>query len=408
MQHPSRFRQLIASVSITALLAGTWAPLAAAQSAPPAAEGSRPAAPESAQPSPNRPGQAPVAPSPTPAPAPSKRTPGQQGQPPGERPESGDAAPSSTPDEQAPAEAAPTEEERREQARLSFEEGQRAFEAQDYARAYEQFEAAHDRVPSPHAEYWMAASLDLQGGREAEAARAYKTFLSHPGASHVGDDKVTEARQRLDELKGKLPARVTFVTEPSGAQIAVDSVLQKGTTPLTVDLTPGTHRIEATLPGRQRAETELQVQGGDELQQRLLLPEEAPAAPPAAPAPETPPPPAAEPAERSMLPAYITLGLAGAGLATGAVFGAMALSDRGDFNDNPTTAAADRVERNALIADMAFGVAITLGITGIVLLTSSDEEVPQAAKTKRKATPTLAVAPVITPRLGGAAAQLTF
>ncbi|NLE85562.1 MAG: PEGA domain-containing protein [Myxococcales bacterium] len=380
MQHPSRLRQLTASVSITALLLGTWAPLAAAQSAPTPSGETRAA--------PSAPSQAP---SPTPAP-PAAGSP-EQAQPGAE-----DAA------DAGASEGAHSAEEQREAARVAFEAGRAAFDDEDYARAYEQFAAAHERVPSPHAEYWMAASLDLQGGREAEAARAYQKFLAHPGAMHVGEDKVAEARQRLDELKAKLPARITIVTEPSGAQIAVNGVLQSGTSPLMLELPAGPHRIEATLPGRQRAEAELQLQGGDELEQRLLLPEE-PTAAPAPPASE-PPPPALEPSERSMLPAYITLGLAGAGLATGTVFGIQALSARSAYNDDPTASRADRVERNALIADMAFGIAITLGITGIVLLTSSDDA-PQTAKAKKKQ-PTLAVAPVVAPQLGGAAARLTF
>ncbi len=74
-----------------------------------------------------------------------------------------------------------------------------------------------------------------------------------------------------------------------------------------------------------------------------------------------------------MVPAFVTLGIAAAGAAVGTVFGLQALSAKSDFEDNPTTDAADDTERNALIADMAFGVAITLGVTGIVLLTSSDE-----------------------------------
>ncbi len=385
MQHPPRLRQLTTSVSITALLLGTWSPLAAAQSAPTPAGDSRaaPAAPSKA-------------PSPTPAPSAAP-----QGSPEQAHPEAGQDAP----DAQDASEAGPSEEEEREAARVAFEAGRAAFDDEDYARAYEQFAAAHERVPSPHAEYWMAASLDLQGGREAEAARAYQTFLSHPGAAHVGEDKVAEAQQRLDELKANLPAQITVVTDPSGAQIAVNGVLQNGTSPLTLELPAGTHRIEATLPGRQRAETDLQVQGGDELQQRLLLPEE-PAVAPAPPAHE-PPPPALETNERSMLPAYITLGLAGAGLVTGSVFGIQALSARSDFNDDPTAARADRVERNALIADMAFGIAITLGITGIVLLTSGDDA-PQTARAPKKKQPSLAVAPVVAPQLGGAAARLTF
>lgn len=390
MHHRSRLRQLIGSITVAALFTSTWAPFAAAQGSS-AAPGSRSADPKNQEAPTAAPGSA--------APAPGSAAPGS-------------AAPSSAPTDAPPAGDSPaapplTEEERREKARSSFEAGQVAFAEQNYTLAHEQFQAAYELVPSPHTEYWMAASLDLQGGRDAEAARAYHKFLSHPGAGHVGEDKVAEARERLNELKAKLPARVTVTTEPAGAQVALDGVVQPGTTPLTLELLPGTHRMEATLPGHRPAAAELQVQGGDELEQRMTLevePEPAPVTEtPAAPVATTP-----EPAERSMVPAYITLGLAGAGLVTGTLFGIKALADKGDYNDAPTAARADSVERNALIADMAFGIAITLGITGIVLLTSQEPEAESAKAKKKPGEGTFAFAPVIAPQLGGAAARLTF
>ena len=73
------------------------------------------------------------------------------------------------------------------------------------------------------------------------------------------------------------------------------------------------------------------------------------------------------------MPAYVTLGIAGAGAVVGTIFGLKALSAKSDFDDTPTRELADDTERNALIADMAFGVAITLGVTGIVLLTTDEE-----------------------------------
>jgi hypothetical protein len=109
------------------------------------------------------------------------------------------------------------------------------------------------------------------------------------------------------------------------------------------------------------------------------------------------------------VPAYITLGIAGAGAVVGTIFGAKALSAKSDFDKSPTGSSADDTERNALIADMAFGVAITLGVTGIVLLTSDDsssssnaklEKLPKRAK--------LVVAPYASPKGGGAAAQYSF
>ncbi|MGC4065466.1 MAG: hypothetical protein QM784_12635 [Polyangiaceae bacterium] len=98
----------------------------------------------------------------------------------------------------------------------------------------------------------------------------------------------------------------------------------------------------------------------------------------------------------------------------GTYFGIRALSAKSDYNDKPTASKADDVENNALIADMAFGVAITLGVTGIVLLTTPEEQ-PAAPTQSAKATARqpltrsrLVVSPWATPRSGGAAAMLEF
>ena len=107
-----------------------------------------------------------------------------------------------------------------------------------------------------------------------------------------------------------------------------------------------------------------------------------------------------------MVPAYVTLGIAGASAILGTVFGVNALSAKDKFNDNPTTENADDVERNALIADMAFGVAVTLGITGIVLLTTSDEPLEEAAQLDKSQS--WQVGPYVSPKGGGAAARVSF
>jgi hypothetical protein len=268
---------------------------------------------------------------------------------------------------------------------------------------------AYQAIPSPHAEYWIAKSLDGMGDRSADAARAYRTFLANPNASHVGEDKVTEAKTRFEALRATLPARLTITTDPAGAGVTVDGAPAASPSPVTVELAPGPHKLEITLDGYEKAGVDVTLQGGDELEQRIKLQAETPVAvatPPATAAAAAP-----EKVERSMVPAYVTLGLAGAGVAVGTVFGAMALGDKSDYDDNPTTEKADEVERNALISDMAFGVALTLGITGVVLLTSSDDE-PEAKQTASKdkliSKDRLIVAPFVSPKAGGAAARFTF
>jgi hypothetical protein len=111
-----------------------------------------------------------------------------------------------------------------------------------------------------------------------------------------------------------------------------------------------------------------------------------------------------------MVPAYVTLGIAGAAGVVGTIFGVKALGSKSDFDKAPTTETADDTERSALIADMAFGVAITLGVTGIVLLTSDDDPPPAATGMLKPKAPAarLRLTPYAGPKSGGASARLTF
>ena len=91
----------------------------------------------------------------------------------------------------------------------------------------------------------------------------------------------------------------------------------------------------------------------------------------------------------SVIPAVVTLSLAGTGAIVGTVFGVLALSSKSSFDETPTQDLFDETERNALIADMSFGVALTFGVTGLVLLltSGSSEEEPKPAATGFQLTP---------------------
>jgi hypothetical protein len=90
----------------------------------------------------------------------------------------------------------------------------------------------------------------------------------------------------------------------------------------------------------------------------------------------------------------------------GTIFGVSALGAKDDFKDSPTVENADRTDRNALIADMSFAVAITFGVTGAVLLFGGDDKPadPKAAFVIRKPV----IAPFVSPTGGGAAASFRF
>jgi hypothetical protein len=296
-------------------------------------------------------------------------------------------------------------------ARKAYGEGEKAYAAGDFGAAYAGFSKANELIPSSQAAYWAAKSLDAQGKTE-EAISAYERLLVDPDFGKLGDEKTADARARMAELKGKLAGEISVVTTPAGATVSVDGVAQTGETPMTVKLPPGPHKLSVAAPGFDPKDIDVDVKGGEKSEQKLDLVAKAPPPPPApepvveAPAPPPPPPP---PPPRSKVPAYITLGIAGAGAVVGTIFGIKALGAKSDFDKVPTSGSADDTERNALIADMAFGVAITLGVTGIVLLTSEDSTAPAAAKLEKlPKRARLVVAPYATPRGGGAGAQYTF
>jgi len=310
--------------------------------------------------------------------------------------------------------AAKPDKKTRDAARKAYGEGEKAFAAGDFAAAYTGYARANELIPSPQANYWAAKSLD-QGGKTDEAIAAYEAFLADSGANRAGDDKVSDAQMRVATLKASLVGELNVLTTPPGASLSVDGNPQLGSTPVVLKLAPGPHKLTVIAKGYDAKELDVDVKAGSKVDQQIdLVAHVEPVVEPA-PIPETapPPPPPPPPEKHSKVPAYVTLGIATGGAIMGTIFGVQALQSKSDYDSKPTTKSADDTERNALIADMAFGVAVTLGVTGIVLLTSSDDSGPtKAAQLEhlRRLPPkgTFRVTPYIGRESGGAAARLTF
>jgi hypothetical protein len=153
----------------------------------------------------------------------------------------------------------------------------------------------------------------------------------------------------------------------------------------SITLPPGHHRIAVKADGYDPAAQEFDLSFADVKNVRLALalaPPPPPVAPPPVVAVAPPPPPPPPPPPRSKVPAYVTLGLAGVGVVAGTAFGILALQSKSNFNaaGGMTVSNADATDRNALISDMSFAVAITFGVTGTVLLLSNDtSEAPKTA-----------------------------
>ncbi len=301
------------------------------------------------------------------------------------------------------------DEPKRAEARKNYADAEAKFQSGDYEAAFTLYKAANDAVPAPQTLYKMALCLDkLDKTREALAA--YAAFLgSSPPASM--DAKVSESQARVAELRRKAPVLVKVKSDPPGASVSVDGVAQMGTAPIDVKVAPGTHKFRVTAPGYDPYEKDLTLDpgGADQTLDAMLLKSVAVAeAPP--PVVETKPvekPAEVPPEKRSNAAAFIVLGVAGAGAIVGGIFGVKALQGKSDFkNGQKTTDKADQVEKDALIADMALGAAITLGVTGTVLLLTSGGSDEKTARAKPPTQFTLA--PMLSPHRAGAAATLRF
>jgi hypothetical protein len=307
-------------------------------------------------------------------------------------------------------------------AKRHYADGERKYKAGDYTGALAEFEAANEVKATPQAERYLGLCEDSLG-QLREATSWYDKFLEHvPERMATQGDEI---RKRDAEIKS-LPGKVHIESNPPGASVTIDGKALTTVTPTDTELLPGSHTIRLTQQGRLPTEKPIDVAfASSQTVSADLDAEPPPAVPVPAPAPivaapaPAPVPPPMEP--RSKVPAFVTGGLAIAAVGVGTVFGVLALNDKSDFDKNPTTNTADNGDTHALVADMAFGVALTFGVTSAVLFLSKDEQ-PNASPTtakaaaarpldaKRAKTSGLHITPTpwVGPRSGGAGFVLRF
>jgi hypothetical protein len=318
---------------------------------------------------------------------------------------------------QGKAPAAAKAEDPKETAKKRYGEATKLFKAEDYAGALPLFQQADELYPGAAPKHKVAVCFDKLG-KNAEAVDAYKKFIgSDPGEKYTKE--VEDAKARIAELEKGLPGKVMLKVMPegvAGVSVSVDGNAVEGT---ELELEAGKeHTIVVTAEGHQPA-TEVVTLAGNESRELSIALTPVAVTPPPKPVgkpPKAEPKPEEEPEESggSNVPAYVTIGIAGAGVILGIVFGVQALGKKNKFEDrveagdataDELTEIADDAERAALIADMSFGVALTFGITGAVLLFSGgDEDEPEA----KEASAMPKLLPYAGTKGGGMAATWTF
>ncbi len=376
----------------------------------------------------------------------------------------------------APVAAKPlTDKQKKDLAKKNYKDAEALFKDGKYAEALEQYKVAEEAVPVGATKLKIAICLD-KVGRVQESVAAYQIYLDSKPDAVKAKDQIADSTTRIEALK-KTPGKVRIATEPSsppnlkfaidgaapvagmavaapaappppapgaamapaapapaapgaaaapaapGAAAAPPAAMPASAMAFNGEFTlaPGAHKITATADGFDPMSADVNVSFAETKDVKLALNATPPPPPPPPVVVEPPPPVAVElpkpppPAPRSNVPAYVTLGLAGVGAVVGTIFGISALGAKSDFKTTPTTDNADKTDRNALIADMSFAVALTFGVTGAVLLLSNDTTAaPKTATTGaprkpvKSAMPRGFVAPYAGPTGAGAAAFMTF
>jgi hypothetical protein len=273
--------------------------------------------------------------------------------------------------------AAQPSAEARQRARDAYAAGQTQFRAGQYTEALVSFETAYREVPNPVVLLGVAECHERMNNW-AQAVTTLERYLAErtdaPDRAAV-EARITAARAR--------PAILVVSSTPVGAAIAVDGNPTGRTTPAEVEVPPGDHTVILSLEGHDDASSSVTATFGTRHEVTGTL-----TARPTEPAQlgseddifgndgQGTGGDGGEPVDEGDGPSYtaakIFAGIGGAALVAGTVLGFLALSEQGDFDKMPNEETADRGERLALFADVAFGVAAASLITGIILYLTED------------------------------------
>jgi tetratricopeptide (TPR) repeat protein len=279
----------------------------------------------------------------------------------------------------------------RARARELYAQGQRFFKEGSFESALAAFEEAHRVLPNPVV-LLSIAECQVRTERFDAAVGTLQQYLSlRPNAPDM-----PQVQQQISAIQQK-PARIDILSTPDGAELTVDGVHDTQRTPAALELLAGQHTITASAPGYISSEKIITVNiGGRESLNFALDP--LPSAP-VEPAPPVAVAPASERHRKADALVWTATGVSAASFLTGGILGGLALSTKSDYDKRATEALADKGERQALFADVFFGVGAAAAITGVVLYFTSDAP---------PAEPTLSIAPALGPQRASVVGSLRF
>ncbi|MCB9588519.1 MAG: hypothetical protein H6718_24130 [Polyangiaceae bacterium] len=288
----------------------------------------------------------------------------------------------------------------RSAARQLGQEGVALYQKGEYDSALDRLSRAEALVPAPSLSLWAARSL-VKLGRLVEANERYlaatRVNVEEQGLDaarlEVQKKAQADAAKERTELLPRIP-KLTVKLKPVGAvaQVTIDGrELPAALIGVPHPIDPGKHRVEL---GGEAQEVILTEGEAKEVELNAPAVDATPPPMPAnvAPKPATTPPADASPragsppvdagSESSALPAYLALGMGGAGFIFGGVTGFIALQKKSDLDDNCPDkscgpefhADVDSYDSMKLLSTIGLAVGVVGVASGVVLLISRSRE----------------------------------
>ena len=258
----------------------------------------------------------------------------------------------------------------RSAARQLATDGSAAYQADDYAQAYDRFNRAYQLVHVPTVGIWAARSL-VKLGRFVEASERYLEVERTPLAADAPPEHAKAQKDATDERNQLLP-RIPSVrvvldgADPTEVLVSLnEQLLQAALLGVKRPVDPGKLRIKG-VRGEQVVEANVDLPEGATKDVTLSFSKLSHVTPtastPATPAPESAPP-ALSPGSPDHTLAYVAFGVGGAALITGGIFGGLALSQKSDLDGE----CPDRKCGPAFHADNdAYGTKKTVSGVGLI------------------------------------------
>lgn len=299
----------------------------------------------------------------------------------------------------------------RERAKALMDEGDEKVDAKDLEGALAAYQAADAIMHVPTTGIEVAKTLSKLGRVYSayEAMKAVANSQVVDGEPQPFSEAREEAKKLLSTLEARVPTlRVTVKLAMPGAAVSVavgDRKFTLADLANPVLLPPGKYRVLATAEGHAASSVDVELRESDRGQVALVLAKLNDLPPlPTATTPPPPPPPALSP----LVPAGFAI--AGVGVLTGAITGALALSQANQANNNlcplgkcpneETRKQAESLYNTAdalaVVADVSFVVAAVgavMGIYGISVSLSSPPAPGATSPAKQAKWPTLILGP---------------